>query len=775
MSASRSDYLTFVAGLNTEGGFFTQPPNTWKEGDNVVPNIDGSLSRRKGIDYEQSYLLSTGTFPYSSASNFAYATSSWKNAGNVAGRTFYVIQVGNYVWFYANEGLALSQHKHVYELDLTAYRVAGTPYSIGSQEIHTANVDGAFLLVAKDIDPLYIEYDGTTFSITALTIKIRDFKGVDDGLKVNEKPLTLTMEHFYNLLNQGWTETKITNYAGTVGITNTSTTGYPSNAQMWTYGKNSSDNFDKAVLNKVDFGSSYAPRGRFILNAFYQDRNLSVSDPSTEYKTFFSLLPSFSENIEGRTPTLVSVVLGAISGLEIFEEVTRPSTCAFFAGRAWYAGSEGIMSNAVFFSRIGEKASDYEECYQVADPTSEVLSDLVETDGGVIYIKEADNIHYLLPMFDGMLVFADNGVWQITGTSQGGFNATGYAVYRVSAVGSVGPQSIVQVENSAFYWNSGGIYKLQPDPQSPGILVSVPVTDMNIKTFFLSIPILSKRYAKGTYNMSTKQIVWMYSCGQVAADGWEHLKNRVLTLDLRLGAFYTASLSCDANNLPVVVSHLVTEASTRASSEYTVLDSNGDSVLDSNDDAVVADVVGFSPTDVVEKYLTLHPSAVGVTYKVVFSDFYNDYVAPDKFLDWYSVDSVGTNFNSYFITGYDVGTASPSNKKYPLYCTVFMKSTEEGFTVGGDAINESSCLMQSRWDFTNTSSSGKWSTEQQVYRKSRPLFISSTTDEDGHPLVITKNKIRGSGKAVQFKFTAEEGKDMQIVGWQVLLINNDKT
>ncbi len=37
--------------------------------------------------------------------------------------------------------------------------------------------------------------------------------------------------------------------------------------------------------------------------------------------------------------------------------------------------------------------------------------------------------------------------------------------------------------------------------------------------------------------------------------------------------------------------------------------------------------------------------------------------------------------------------------------------------------------------------------------------------DDGYPLVISKNKLRGRGKAVQFKYTSESGKDMKIVGW----------
>lgn len=49
--------FTFVGGLNTEGGYFITPENSWKDGVNVYPNVDGVLQRRNGIDYESLYQL----------------------------------------------------------------------------------------------------------------------------------------------------------------------------------------------------------------------------------------------------------------------------------------------------------------------------------------------------------------------------------------------------------------------------------------------------------------------------------------------------------------------------------------------------------------------------------------------------------------------------------------------------------------------------------------------------------------------------------------------
>jgi hypothetical protein len=97
---------------------------------------------------------------------------------------------------------------------------------------------------------------------------------------------------------------------------------------------------------------------------------------------------------------------------------------------------------------------------------------------------------------------------------------------------------------------------------------------------------------------------------------------------------------------------------------------------------------------------------------------------------------------------------------------VFMKRTETSFDANANPYNESGCLMQSRWDFTDNSNAGKWADEVQVYRQPRPFLAApNTTFDDGYPLVISKNKLRGRGKAVQFKYSSQSGKDMKIVGW----------
>ena len=48
------------------------------------------------------------------------------------------------------------------------------------------------------------------------------------------------------------------------------------------------------------------------------------------------------------------------------------------------------------------------------------------------------------------------------------------------------------------------------------------------------------------------------------------------------------------------------------------------------------------------------------------------------------------------------------------------------------------------------------------------MFIPSTTSfDDGYPVVTAKSKLRGRGRALQLKFTANPDKDMVLLGWSI--------
>jgi hypothetical protein len=440
---------------------------------------------------------------------------------------------------------------------------------------------------------------------------------------------------------------------------------------------------------------------------------------------------------------------------------SRPKVCAFFAGRIWYAGIESNEKNGwILFTQVATDLAKFYKCYQEGDPTSEVFSDLADNDGGVIVIPDAGEIVELKQLGPSIIVFSTNGVWQIIGTDQG-FKATSYSVDKISNVGCIGSKTVVEVEESILYWTNTGVSVIKLD--QTGLADIKNITDAVIKTFYSDIPILNKYYAEGDYNSTDKIVWWAYNKDDISStSAGRYRKNRILCLDMRLGAWYVYDI---ANGSPIPVSIAVTQSSRETTQEYDVI-AGVDNVL------VVADEL-VADIPVVESYarkfkiLTLHP-VTAENYSVTWSE-----LKDTSFKDWYTYNSTGFDAAAYMLTGYMLGGNGPARAKTAGYVSVFMKRTETAFDASTNPLNPSGCLLQTRWDFTDNTYPGKWSDDYQVYRQLRPFFAEpSTTFDDGYPLVITKNKVRGRGKALQMKWSSESGKDMKIVGWSTTFASN---
>ena len=746
--ASVNDAFTFVGGLVTEGGYFITPENSYKEGVNVIPQVDGVIERRNGLDYEDGYALHAAAISNSSKDLWAFTTGTWTTVAGSGNRDFIVTQTGPYLNFYnAATGSVSASRNTAFSIDLTSYKVPGNPNTVGTGICSFAPTYGRLIVTSADTKPLLISYepvDGDenawgTFTVKTLDLEIRDFKGVTliDNAG-NTVPISAEYtaaewvalgvdinDVVYNLENQGWTTEKIDAYrTANGGSLDVQDGKYPSNTKSWIYGKDANDDFDSSVLNKQDFGNSPAPKGHFIIDPFY---------PEDDDKRI----------------------------------VYRPKVCAFFAGRTWYAGMPtSDLLGTVFFSQVLDTIDKAGNCYQTNDPTSEIISDLEDDDGGTIEIPEAGEIVSLQPLGRGIMVFATNGVWFISGVDQG-FKASNYAVDRVSSVGCVGGKNVVAVEDTVLYWSTNGIYVVSATNAVE--YTATNISEKNIKTFYQDIPILGKLYAEGSYNATNKTIYWLYSNSiNTSTSSGRFNKDTILAFDARLNSWYWFSLDTTTGVIPVSIE--TTKETTSISNEYAVI-AGVDSVIASTD-TVVANVANVSGTRKSYKILALHP-VTSDNYSVTFADFDNTRDSATKFKDWYTFNTAGVEQPSYFITGYNMGGNGPARAMSGQYLTVFMKRTETSFDSNTNPLNQSSCKMQSRWDFTDNSYPGKWAAEVEVYRQLRPYFTDpGSTFDDGYPLVISKNKLRGRGKAVQFKFTAQAGKDMKIVGWTGTFVGN---
>lgn len=858
VNVSQQEYYTFVAGLNTEAGYFTFPPNTFKEASNIKLNIDGSFQKRLAVDFEDNY-ETFNQITVAQANSYGYTVYTWEAVNSDGNTNFFIVQVGPTLLFFQAVSGAVSA-TYQFSFDLTPYKVANSN-PLGQALIKATPAGGKLLITSKDTEPLLLTYNIITQSVSAqkITVTIRDFEGVDDGMDITNQPSTLSDPHKYNLQNQGWYSEKITAYFGYKGK-------YPSSTQAWVYGKTStsstdpttSDSFVPSFLDKQDFGTSPTPKGRYILELFKRDRatvagltsagtgttktvtaiaanvnnTIRATVPShgmtDQVKAFANITyyytssgyPNESRTINGYYTVYVidantidinvpfpaatisievevsdgeggtslqtvdytyaglssgSIEYGTINqSIPTETESYRPTVCAFFAGRAWYAGVQSNkIGSWVMFSQVGTSDDKYGKCYQDNDPTAEVISDLIASDGGVIPIQDAGEIVDLVPVGNGMMVFASNGVWQIVGTANGGFSASSYEVNKITTVGCTSQKSIVSVDGGLMYWTNSGIYVLQGD--NLGGYSAQSLTDLTIKSLYNAIPSFGKQTAVGEVNTAEKLVYWIYNdTGETAYGNQPYRVNKMLVLDLRLKAFYVHDIEESVHSTylesPYIVDIIVTKESSSEAVQFNVTNNAGSNVVDASTNNVVANLNAQVAGTRQFKFLTVVPTSTS-TVKFTFADFTRSNDAPSKFKDWYKFNG-GTAYNCYAITGYGLAPNGASKVKQLQYVTTYLKRTETGIDANGNSINDSACKLQVRWDFTSSAVANKWSTEEEIYRHRRYFIhdVPSTTYEDGYPLVISKSKVRGRGKAVQFKFSAEPEYDMQIVGWTATTI-----
>lgn len=728
------EYNSFVRGLITEANILSFPDNASVDEDNMVLNIDGSRQRRLGMDYENNFSLIDTLVPNNILNESTPSVHKWVGAGNNPRTVLGIIHI----------------YDRLYFVDLTSSNPSSTlknngnyvPISPTTKLISTASINGYLVCVNEDQEPFYLQYTESTDVVTKTTIniKIRDFWGIEDNLEIASRPSSLTNAHNYNIRNQGWRP----DYAWLLYLT---FLFYPSNADIMYLGKNSTGVFEPIVFVQQEFGTSAAPKGKFIID--YNNRGTS------------------------RT------ILTSNSDLPLDREQGKPSCVTSYSGRVFYSGINSSVidgdkrspnySGIVFFSRVSASASDLGKCYSDADPTSEHISDLVDTDGGYIIIPDATGIKALIPVGGSIAVMASNGIWEISG---GGtiFSATNYQVRKVSSVGVSSVLSIVQAEDSVVYWSDGGIYALTADSVS-GNLISTNITQDTIQTFYNNISSLGKMYSQGIYDSSNKKLRWLYNDTTGYPTDRKIKYNRELIFDLRLKAFYPNTISTGDTSAPYIAGYVITPNYISTTTEVNIV-SNADMVVVDDVQVVVSEAIN-SDSQSFTKYFIINPNP-GSTDQITFGVFRNI-----DFVDWYNHDGIGKDYTSYLITGYDgsvptkAGYAQDTQRIKSVDTVTFhFKRTEDGFTSDGFDIvptNQSSCKVQSQWEWTDSPNAGRWGTEFQAYRYKLNYVPSSVYDpfDYSYQVITTKNKLRGSGRVLSLYLHSESGKDMHILGWGV--------
>lgn len=742
---SEKQYNTFVKGLITEASPLTFPENSSLDEDNFVLERNGSRSRRLGLDYEVGYSLKESGFSTAILKETRTAFYKWDSPDGNTTLSIGIIRVYNKLWFINLLASAPS----------AAYLNSGNPIELAgltNASIDVAIINNTALVVSKDLtNPILLKYNSSTNTVTqeTVSIKIRDFWGLNDGLGITDRLATLSSAHKYNLRNQGWS-TSIksgaggTSYSGdAIDVTKTQISVYPANSDIWFVSKE--DRPDQTQYQKYNpnnlirrnTDNARAPLGAMIIDAF--NRGTSRQTAS------------------------------GVSGLSLDKENGTFTTVASYGSRVFYSGVSSSVTTPdsyspnyngfIFFSQVVTSNDKLGKCYQEADPTSEETSDIIDTDGGTIHIPEITKIVKLYSSKGSLLIFAENGIWELYSEGRG-FSATSFSLSKVSANGVLSKDSVVESNGTFLCFSKAGIFSVGGDDVT-GRYQAINISLNSIQTLYNNLSDITKKNAKAFFDDRENRVRWLYNDSEDYSEAnYVNYYNKELILDITLGAFYPHSFSELTSGSPYISDYIQFSGYSSAQVDTAVFVDNDPVIITSTDRVVIQEA------DLVARisqfgFLTF----TGTSFTI--SKYSNN-----SFVDWQIADSgEGVSYSSYLITGYELFGTSIRNKQAP-YIHFFFERTETGFEdVDGniELSNPSGCVVQAQWDWANSSNSGKWGTPFQAYRFKRnyiPTGFSDTFDY-GFTVITTKNKLRGSGKALSIRVESEDGKDMKLLGWTI--------
>jgi hypothetical protein len=754
------EVINLTRGLITEASPLQFPPDATRDERNYEIKTDGTRRRRFGVGYEVNYTLTETGLLTDELDSVSVGTYTWSTVGNDTELTIIVVAVGNTLYFHQQvEGQAISQSA------LGSITVGVTP----NTPLSFASVDG-FLVVVNGDGLIYtISYDGSSFTTKESRIKVRDTFGVDDivdGVDLTEdnnislRPSLLTDNHLYNVRNQSWGVPRaVKGLAGAIrdpldeGHTTNDYLKYASNADIqhaWVR-PDPQDDVQESRFFPDDFQKNppynlKAPQGYFIIDLL--QRGISRN---TEYAANQDKHPELVLDLGGSLPSDTTE-----GGATQVEE---------FAGRVFYGGFSGDvidgdnnsprLSGYIAYSKLVEKPSDVTKCYQEGDPTAPETSDVVATDGGILRISGMERLISLKAVGDSLFVVATNGVWRVRGGNDQGFDSTNILSSKVAKHGPTQERSVLEVEDTLFYWAQDGIYQLAPDQF--GNWGATNLTFNTIQTFYDAIE--DKNQVESFFDTLAREAHFIYGT---------ELGSQELIFNLNFGAFtINEFLNTNIANNPQIRGYV--EASPFdfvGGNEFVTAD--GDLVLSDGIEVVFGGKTATLATPKELNYLIL--CTTGTNEKICYTfGLLNNL----NFVDWVEADGVGVDAKAYMLGG-EFTAEDVSRHKQATYLTFVMEQTESGFDSDYVPLDPSSCMLRSQWDFTDSITAGKWSNPRQMYRHRRHFTVDSSDDafESGYYLVVTKNKLPGRGKSLSLYMETEPTKDCRIVGWSTAITGN---
>lgn len=728
MPLEAESYVNFTRGFVPDSNPFAPVEGSLKDISNLEIQDNGRVDRREGLDYEDLYQRQQVQTTQTDMDELAISEHKWIAPNNQYGEFYDVIQIGDRIYIYdtsRNNANSNISGGYLAEISLVPYQ-SGTG-SASLNKIDTASLSGELVIVSSALRPIKLSYNGTSFVVSLISITIRDFDGLDDSLDNDDQPSTLSDEHHYNLRNNGWPNlSRINEFNTNIGV-------YPSKANVYNAGKYTIvsgalaglENWSASNVDNFWVGNSRPTNGHFKLDYFTRDRETA----------------------------------SGIAGIPDEVLSSRFTTVTPYFGRVAYSGAR----NEVVISKLIREDDDYGEAYQEADPTAEIANDLVATDGVVIKIPEASQVRKIRELGSNLIVFSDNGVWIIGGQGEDVFKATAFAVWKLTDIGCRSPDSVVITESSVYFWGESGIYKIGIDqvslkPTIENITDNGPDNTPRLTSFFFSIEESEKDKVKGIYDFVNHKIRYLFNSLSTTGGFTEEL-----IYDIRYDRFEKNSFGSLASNAPKIYGYLPTPLLIEATQTNTIINSVSNTLINTlGNTLVVTRDISEGLTDKINfVYLTAVQRSGESKAFITMA-----YLKNTGFNDWITEDTVGVDPGVYGEVWSKFGQ-SPLLKKSKMRVVSLFERTEDGYDVNGDFTNPSSCLMQVRWDFADSTGSNKFSDETQIYKLHQVYIPEDTGDpfDYGFEIIKSITHLTGTGNFFRFRFSGEEGKNLKFYGW----------
>lgn len=427
-----------------------------------------------------------------------------------------------------------------------------------------------------------------------------------------------------------------------------------------------------------------------------------------------------------------------------------------WSGRLVYGfnSNDDTRGYAIGISALPDPTTAASDQVQLLAQCQQIDEDIASTDGAWIYVGDLGKIEKIVPFRTGLLIFTQENIWFLSAPS-GYFDPYDFSFDKLATVRVSSGSSVLTADKSIFFWADSGIYGIYPDENS-GLPAMQNITSNKIQKLYETFVPEARANSRGVYNKERNEVRWMYSNDPTDFDISSRLRfQNELILDLSSGAF-TKNTFGETDDT-YLIDYIPDRASEETITSALVIDSAGEQVvLDDGEEVYVEYLTDFSITSNF-KYVIRDgdgQARMGALEDTTFHDFTGSVGFPE-----------GSDAAAYLKTGHITFTGT-QRRKSPNWLTTTFEATESGYDVETDELlTPSGCNLTAYWDFSNDDQPAKVHGPYPVYKLNR-LYMPETNEWNyGQDYISTKNKIRGRGRALQFLFTTEEGKDCRLYSW----------